>query len=255
MKKLYGYLHNIAGKEIEATLPRLKEVGKYIYFDCVNFINPCNRSKSKLASCSIGMLAGAHYCNHMEFVWLYSGISCWLVHTIFCYAQIEMLPLNKSMDEDLAEAAKEVEVRRIHIVICYYVYSDQRIQWIMNNQDDLGDTIIGRRAFFLTQWKLLAVVKHNSNFSPSIATAVCTILINHIESCCPVRKWGFPCTVGANNVLMKPTWGLFRLLTLLLMLCGQNTGKEKSCKWSSGRPKVSAEVCHWWRRQWDREGP
>ncbi|KAG2617256.1 hypothetical protein PVAP13_3NG179514 [Panicum virgatum] len=26
MKKLYGYLHNIAGKEIEATLPRLKEI-------------------------------------------------------------------------------------------------------------------------------------------------------------------------------------------------------------------------------------
>nr|CAB3464343.1 unnamed protein product [Digitaria exilis] len=50
MKKLYSYLHNIAGKEIEATLPRLKE--------------------------------------------------------------IEMLPLNKSMDEDLAEAAKEVEEKR-----------------------------------------------------------------------------------------------------------------------------------------------
>uniref|UniRef100_A0ACD5WXB5 Uncharacterized protein n=1 Tax=Avena sativa TaxID=4498 RepID=A0ACD5WXB5_AVESA len=27
MKKLYGYLHNTAGKEIEATLPRLKEIG------------------------------------------------------------------------------------------------------------------------------------------------------------------------------------------------------------------------------------
>ncbi|XP_066383402.1 RNA cytidine acetyltransferase 1-like isoform X1 [Miscanthus floridulus] len=50
MKKLYGYLHNIAGKEIEATLPRLKE--------------------------------------------------------------IEMPPLSKSMDEDLAEAAKEVEEQR-----------------------------------------------------------------------------------------------------------------------------------------------
>ncbi|RLN30293.1 UPF0202 protein [Panicum miliaceum] len=50
MKKLYGYLHNIAGKEIEATLPRLKE--------------------------------------------------------------IEMPPLSKSMDEDLAEAAKEVEEKR-----------------------------------------------------------------------------------------------------------------------------------------------
>ncbi|WVZ99721.1 hypothetical protein U9M48_044982 [Paspalum notatum var. saurae] len=50
MKKLYGYLHNIAGKEIEATLPRLKE--------------------------------------------------------------IEMAPLAKSMDEDLAEAAKEVEEKR-----------------------------------------------------------------------------------------------------------------------------------------------
>uniref|UniRef100_A0A0A8Y321 Possible tRNA binding domain-containing protein n=1 Tax=Arundo donax TaxID=35708 RepID=A0A0A8Y321_ARUDO len=50
MKKLYGYLHNIAGKEIEAILPRLKE--------------------------------------------------------------IEMAPLSKSMDEDLAEAAKEVEEKR-----------------------------------------------------------------------------------------------------------------------------------------------
>jgi hypothetical protein len=28
-----------------------------------------------------------------------------------CYCQIEMPPLSKSMDEDLAEAAKEVEVR------------------------------------------------------------------------------------------------------------------------------------------------
>lgn len=50
MKKLYGYLHNIAGKKIETTLPRLKE--------------------------------------------------------------IEMPPLSKSMDEDLAEAAKEVEEQR-----------------------------------------------------------------------------------------------------------------------------------------------
>jgi hypothetical protein len=32
MKKLYGYLHNTAGKEIEATLPRLKEVSKIICF-------------------------------------------------------------------------------------------------------------------------------------------------------------------------------------------------------------------------------
>jgi hypothetical protein len=30
---------------------------------------------------------------------------------MFCYVQIEMVPLSKSMDEDLAEAAKEVEVR------------------------------------------------------------------------------------------------------------------------------------------------
>jgi hypothetical protein len=30
---------------------------------------------------------------------------------MFCYVQIEMTPLHKSMDEDLAEAAKEVEVR------------------------------------------------------------------------------------------------------------------------------------------------
>jgi hypothetical protein len=30
---------------------------------------------------------------------------------MFCYVQIEMAPLSKSMDEDLAEADKEVEVR------------------------------------------------------------------------------------------------------------------------------------------------
>jgi hypothetical protein len=30
---------------------------------------------------------------------------------MFCYVQIEMTPLSKSMDEDLVEAAKEVEVR------------------------------------------------------------------------------------------------------------------------------------------------
>ncbi|GJN08503.1 hypothetical protein PR202_ga26430 [Eleusine coracana subsp. coracana] len=50
MKKLYGFLNKVAGKEIETTLPRLKE--------------------------------------------------------------IEMAPLSKSMDEDLAEAAKEVEEKR-----------------------------------------------------------------------------------------------------------------------------------------------
>jgi hypothetical protein len=30
MKKLYGFLHNVAGKEIEATLPQLKGVSNLL---------------------------------------------------------------------------------------------------------------------------------------------------------------------------------------------------------------------------------
>jgi N-acetyltransferase 10 len=76
MKKLYGFLHNVAGKEIEVTLPQLKGVS--------NLLTSNQR---------IIMLVG----------------NSWL--DMFCYVQIEMTPLSKSMDEDLVEAAKEVEMR------------------------------------------------------------------------------------------------------------------------------------------------
>jgi hypothetical protein len=47
MKKLYGYLHNIAGKEIEATLPRLKEVSNHILFPFVNLVLTRNSCTSR----------------------------------------------------------------------------------------------------------------------------------------------------------------------------------------------------------------
>jgi len=45
------------------------------------------------------------------FPFVFSQASCFDLLILCCYTQIEMPPLSKSMDDDLAEAAKEVEVR------------------------------------------------------------------------------------------------------------------------------------------------
>lgn len=127
MKKFYKYLDGLASKEIQSTLPRLREVSFLMTIYLVYSMVWCfqqNSQKilvSELTSAAVCLGTHSNLCflfYHLLILCLFFFPSL-LGYVLFC-PQIVMEPHSVALEEDLNSAAKQVEV--CAFTFCFFVF-------------------------------------------------------------------------------------------------------------------------------------